>query len=178
MRKTRFHIPACGLSLFGMAPGVTLHGHVVAGLPLALLLLAPTATLIAADPPKQQARPQPGRGGRSSRGKVEQFQINSKDTQRFNTGIDRDEFGVPDPDNPKTLIVKTRNIDYVRTITVYIPAQYVPGRPALAPVLEAKGYAYQYVFCLNSGHGVSNARSQILPNALEWLWKGYEPSGR
>ena len=59
-------------------------------------------------------------------GKVQQFQIDSKTTQRFNPGIAREEFGVPDPQNPKTLIVKTHTIDYKRTITVYVPAQYVP----------------------------------------------------
>lgn len=63
-------------------------------------------------------------------GKVQQFQIDSKTTKRFNPGIARDEFGVPDPNNPKTLIVKTHTIDYMRTITVYIPAQYVAGTEA------------------------------------------------
>ena len=63
-------------------------------------------------------------------GKIQQFQIDSKTTQRFNPGIAREEFGVPDPNNPKTLIVKTHTIDYKRTITVYIPAQYVPGTAA------------------------------------------------
>ena len=63
-------------------------------------------------------------------GKVQQFQIDSKTTQRFNPGIARDEFGIPDPKNPKTLIVLTHTIDYKRTISVYIPAQYVPGTAA------------------------------------------------
>jgi len=66
-------------------------------------------------------------------GKVQQFQIDSKTTQRFNPGIARDEFGTPDPKNPKTLIVQTHTIDYKRTITVYIPAQYAPG--SAAPLL-------------------------------------------
>jgi enterochelin esterase-like enzyme len=64
------------------------------------------------------------------RGKVQQFTMNSKDSKFFNPGIARDEFGTVDPNNPKTLIVKTRPIDYVRAITVYIPAQYVPGTAA------------------------------------------------
>jgi enterochelin esterase-like enzyme len=63
-------------------------------------------------------------------GKIQQFQIDSKTTQRFNPGIAREEFGIPDPNNPKTLIVKTHTIDYKRTITVYVPAQYVPGTAA------------------------------------------------
>jgi enterochelin esterase-like enzyme len=35
-----------------------------------------------------------------------------------------------DPNNPKTLIVETHAIDYMRTVTVYVPAQYVPGTEA------------------------------------------------
>jgi enterochelin esterase-like enzyme len=292
-------------------------------------------------------------------GRVEQFVINSKDCKRFNPGIARDVFGTVDPSNPKTLIVETHPIDYMRTVTVYVPAQYVPGTSApfivvhdgppmgrpdmnlahvldnliaqhrvpamigimissgggdaqghergreydtmsglyaefiedevlplvekkytlkltkdpegratmgnssggsaalimawyhpelyhrvltfsgtfvnqqwpfnpetpdgawgfhsklipesapkplrifmavgdrdllnpnvmrddmhdwveannrMAGVLKAKGYHYQYVYCLNAGHGIGNAKPQLLPNALEWLWKGY-PAG-
>ena len=292
-------------------------------------------------------------------GKVEQFVMDSKDCKLFNPGIARKVFGTPDPKNPKTLIVETHNIDYKRTITVYIPAQYKPGTEApllvthdgpgfgkpdmnlprildnliaqkripalitvmiangggdaqghergkeydtmsglyaefiqnevlplveknykvkfttdpdgratmgtssggsaalimawyhpewfrrvltlsgtfvnqqwpfnpetpggawdfhdklipqsapkpirlymavgdrdllnpnvmrddmhdwveannrMAKVLKAKGYQYKYLYCLNSGHGIGNARPQILPSALEWLWKGYTES--
>lgn len=63
-------------------------------------------------------------------GKVQQFTLNSKDGTLLNPGIARDVFGTVDPNNPKTLIVQTRQIDYTRTITVYIPAQYVPGTAA------------------------------------------------
>lgn len=63
-------------------------------------------------------------------GTVKQFVIRSKDTERFNPGIARDVFGTPDPDNPKTLIVDTHQIDYERAITVYIPAGYQAGTEA------------------------------------------------
>src|SRR5258708_10214271 len=63
-------------------------------------------------------------------GKVQQFTLNSKDGTLFNPGIARDVFGTVDPKNPKTLIVETHPIDYSRTITVYVPAQYVPGSAA------------------------------------------------
>ncbi|MCE9603307.1 MAG: prolyl oligopeptidase family serine peptidase [Planctomycetia bacterium] len=289
-------------------------------------------------------------------GKVQQFSMDSKDCKLFNPGIARDVFGTLDPKNPKTLIVETHRIDYKRIITVYVPAQYVPGTAApfivthdgpglgkpdlnlprildnliaqrrvpaliavmvgngggdaqghergreydtmsglyaefienevlplveknygvkltkdpdgratmgnssggsaalimawyrpdlyhrvlttsgtfvnqqwpfnpetpdgawgfheklipesepkpirlwmavgdrdslnpnimrdgmhdwveannrMAKVLKAKGYHYQYVYCLNAGHGIGNARAQVLPQALEWLWKGY-----
>jgi enterochelin esterase-like enzyme len=63
-------------------------------------------------------------------GKVQQFEIDSKETKLFNPGIARKEFGKVDPKNPKTLIVETHNIDYKRAITVYIPAQYKEGTEA------------------------------------------------
>jgi enterochelin esterase-like enzyme len=63
-------------------------------------------------------------------GKVEQFQIDSKETKLFNPGIARDVFGTVDPHNAKTLIVETHPIDYKRTVTVYIPTQYKQGAAA------------------------------------------------
>lgn len=291
-------------------------------------------------------------------GRVQQFSIDSKETKLFNPGIARKVFGTVDPNNPKTLIVETHEIDYTRQITVYVPAQYQPGSEApfmvihdgpkgkpnmgvprildnliaqervpamilimvangggdaqghergkeydtmsglyaeyietevlprvekncdvkltkdpdgraamgsssggsaalamawyrtdlyhrvlttsgtfvnqqwpfnpetpggawdfhdklipespkkplriflavgdrdnfnpnvmrdgmhdwveanhrMAKVLKAKGYAYQYLFCQNSGHGVRNAKAQFLPHAIEWVWQGYVPS--
>jgi enterochelin esterase-like enzyme len=50
---------------------------------------------------------------------------------------------------------------------------WVEANHRMAKVFKEKGYPYQYVFCLNSGHGVGNARPQLLPQALEWVWKGY-----
>jgi iron(III)-enterobactin esterase len=63
-------------------------------------------------------------------GRVEQFTMDSREGERFNPGIAREVFGIVDPKNPKTLIVETHPIDYTRTITVYIPAQYEPGTEA------------------------------------------------
>jgi enterochelin esterase-like enzyme len=50
---------------------------------------------------------------------------------------------------------------------------WVEANNRMAKVLKAKGYHYQYLYCLNVGHGLGPARGQILPHALEWLWKGY-----
>ena len=61
---------------------------------------------------------------------MHQFTMESKDCKLFNPGIARDVFGTVDPNNPKTLIVETHPIDYQRTVTVYIPAQYVAGMAA------------------------------------------------
>ncbi len=63
-------------------------------------------------------------------GKVAQFSMSSTDSKFYNPGIARNVFGTVDPNNPKTLIVDIHNITYQRTITVYIPAQYVPGTAA------------------------------------------------
>jgi enterochelin esterase-like enzyme len=62
-------------------------------------------------------------------GRVEQFVMDSADS-KFYPGITRDAFGTVDPDNPRTLIVETRPQPYTRTITVYVPSQYVPGTEA------------------------------------------------
>src|SRR3981081_1925217 len=63
-------------------------------------------------------------------GKVEQFEIDSKETKLFNTGIARDAFGTVDPGNPKPLVAETPPIDYKRKVGVYIPAQYREGSEA------------------------------------------------
>jgi len=43
----------------------------------------------------------------------------------------------------------------------------------MAKVLADKGYHYQFVFVRNAGHVDRPTIAQILPLALEWLWKGY-----
>jgi enterochelin esterase family protein len=63
------------------------------------------------------------------KGTVQQFAMDSSDS-RFYPGIARDVFGTVDPSNPKTLIVETHAAPYKRTITVYVPSQYVPGTAA------------------------------------------------
>ncbi|MDB6120838.1 MAG: enterobactin/ferric enterobactin esterase [Verrucomicrobiaceae bacterium] len=50
---------------------------------------------------------------------------------------------------------------------------WVEANHRMAKVLKAKGYHYQYVYCLNAGHGIGPAKQQVLPQALEWLWKDY-----
>ncbi len=62
-------------------------------------------------------------------GKVQQFTMDSVDS-KFYPGITRKAFGTVDPSNPKTLIVETHPAPYKRTITVYVPSQYVAGAPA------------------------------------------------
>ena len=50
---------------------------------------------------------------------------------------------------------------------------WVAANHRMAAVLKAKGYHYQYVFALNAGHSDRHVREQTLPEALEWVWRGY-----
>jgi len=50
---------------------------------------------------------------------------------------------------------------------------WVEANNRMAKVLKAKGYDYQYVYALDSGHCDKKVREQTLPQALEWLWRGY-----
>src|SRR5947208_11818052 len=86
-------------------------------------------------------------------GKVQQFTIDSKETKLFNPGIARKQFGKVDPNNPKTLIVETRTIDYKRAVGVYIPAQYKPGTEAPFMVVH-------------DGGGQANGYKTILDNLI------------
>jgi enterochelin esterase-like enzyme len=50
---------------------------------------------------------------------------------------------------------------------------WVVANENMAKVLAAKGYQYQFVFVRNAGHTDRSVKQQTLPEALEWLWKGY-----
>ena len=50
---------------------------------------------------------------------------------------------------------------------------WVEANHHMAIALKAKGYHYQYVFSLNSAHCDRTMRYATLPEALEWVWKGY-----
>jgi iron(III)-enterobactin esterase len=50
---------------------------------------------------------------------------------------------------------------------------WVAANHQMAKALAAKNYDYQYVFALDSGHCDRKVREHTLPEALEWLWKGY-----
>ncbi len=53
---------------------------------------------------------------------------------------------------------------------------WVLANERMAKELAAKGYKYQFVFSRNSGHCDRGVKQQTLPNALEWLWKDYQPA--
>ena len=50
---------------------------------------------------------------------------------------------------------------------------WVMANELMAKALEAKGYPYQFVFAENAGHVDWKVKQQTLPEALEWVWKGY-----
>lgn len=50
---------------------------------------------------------------------------------------------------------------------------WVVANENMAKVLAAKGYHYQFVFARNAGHTDRTVKQQTLPEALEYLWKGY-----
>ena len=50
---------------------------------------------------------------------------------------------------------------------------WVLANQNMARELAAKGYKYQFVFSRNSGHCDRTVKAQTLPNALEFVWKGY-----
>ncbi len=48
---------------------------------------------------------------------------------------------------------------------------WVAANHQMAAALKAKGYHYQYVYALDSGHCDRKVRDQTLPQALEWVWR-------
>ena len=52
---------------------------------------------------------------------------------------------------------------------------WVVANERMAQVLAAKGYHYQFIFARNAGHTDQSVKQQTLPEALEWLWKDYQP---
>jgi iron(III)-enterobactin esterase len=50
---------------------------------------------------------------------------------------------------------------------------WVLANEEMARVLAAKGYHYQFVFARNAGHVDNSVKLQTLPEALEYVWRGY-----
>ncbi len=54
---------------------------------------------------------------------------------------------------------------------------WVVANEKMAKVLAEKGYHYQFVFARNARHGDGPTKQQTLPEALEYVWKGYPIDG-
>lgn len=50
---------------------------------------------------------------------------------------------------------------------------WVVASENMARVLAAKGYHYQFTFARNTGHTERPTKQQTLPQALEYVWRGY-----
>jgi enterochelin esterase-like enzyme len=50
---------------------------------------------------------------------------------------------------------------------------WVLANERMAAELAAKGYAYQFLFAVDAGHVDRKVKAQTLPEALEWVWRGY-----
>jgi enterochelin esterase-like enzyme len=48
---------------------------------------------------------------------------------------------------------------------------WVEANERMAQALAAKGYAYQFAFVRNASHCDRAVKAQMLPGALEWLWR-------
>jgi iron(III)-enterobactin esterase len=55
---------------------------------------------------------------------------------------------------------------------------WVLANEEMAKVLAARGYHYQFVFARNAGHVDHAVKEQTLPEALEYLWRGYAAASR
>ncbi|MCZ2148719.1 MAG: esterase family protein [Bryobacterales bacterium] len=55
---------------------------------------------------------------------------------------------------------------------------WVLANENMAKVLAARGYHYQFVFATNAGHTDRAVKQQTLPEALEYVWKGYPVAGK
>jgi len=55
---------------------------------------------------------------------------------------------------------------------------WVLANENMARVLAAKAYHYQFVFARNAGHTDRAVKQQTLPEALEYVWKGYPIAGK
>jgi iron(III)-enterobactin esterase len=55
---------------------------------------------------------------------------------------------------------------------------WVLANERMAGVLAAKGYHYQFVFARNAGHVDKAVKEQTLPEALEYVWRGYPVTSR
>ena len=54
---------------------------------------------------------------------------------------------------------------------------WVAANEGMATALAAKGYPYQFVFARNARHCERAVKEQLLPGALEYVWRGYQAAG-
>lgn len=52
---------------------------------------------------------------------------------------------------------------------------WVLANQHMAAALKAKGNHYRFILAKGAGHCDDNARNQVMPEGLIWLWRGYVP---
>ncbi len=76
------------------------------------------------------------------------------------------------PRKPIRLWMHVSDRDNLQTRDDY--HDWVLANERMAEVLAAKGYHYQFVFARNAGHTDRAVKAQTLPEALEYVWQGYQ----
>ena len=86
---------------------------------------------------------------------------------------------IPNPERkPLRIWLHVSENDLGATSPVEQMRNWVVANNRMAAALKAKGYPYQFVFSEASGHVERSVEMQTMPEAFEWVWKGYKPSGR
>jgi enterochelin esterase-like enzyme len=60
------------------------------------------------------------------------------------------------------------------TATAASDLNWVISNQNIAAALKAKGNHYRFVYAAGAGHCDDNARNQVMPDGLIWLWRGYQ----
>jgi iron(III)-enterobactin esterase len=59
------------------------------------------------------------------------------------------------------------------TETAASDLNWVMSNQNIAAALKGKGNHYRFVYPAGAGHCDDNARNQVMPDGLIWLWRGY-----
>ncbi len=80
------------------------------------------------------------------------------------------------PKKPLRIWMEVGDRDNLITRDAY--HDWVLANEKMAHALAAKGYPYQFIFTKNGGHTDRATKMQTLPEALEYIWRGYPIEGR
>ena len=77
------------------------------------------------------------------------------------------------PVKPIRIWMEVGDKDNISTRDAY--HDWVLANENMAKVLAAKGYHYQFIFAMNTGHTEAPTKRQTLPEALQYIWQGFTP---
>jgi enterochelin esterase-like enzyme len=81
------------------------------------------------------------------------------------------------PAKPLRIWMETAQNDNGSTTASAGFRNWIIANERTAAALKAKGYHYQFVYAKNAGHTDSKVMSEFVPEALEFVWKGYPIAG-